>query len=348
MSAFSENVRQRHFIRGAILVATVLVIAWPLSASAVDSGFSPPLPMNNRTPFTQLFIAPAAPDTSQSVGHHQLSGHIDLSSHSLIQATGDSAVELDGETLRIALDWQYRPSDRWIVSVEVPWVSHRGGLLDNVIDQWHDLTGLPDGERPGQPTNRLFFGFRNTRQTLVTTADQQHVGDIQVSAAFQLSQKPPEPDSPIKWQRSSWVQLGVKLPTGRAESLSGSEGTDLALSFHHNRLNRTARRPWSFGVDAYWLHVERGRVIDSAKQTQWLLNVRGAVHWTDRISPELQLRYRSAAYNSPLAALGGDSLGLDAGVTIRSAKGYWKLGLSEDLDIDSAPDVGFYLQYTYR
>ncbi len=96
------------------------------------------------------------------------------------------------------------------------------------------------------------------------------------------------------------------------------------------------------------MHTGQGEVIDTQKETQWQFSVKAAVKWTVRISPELQLRYRSAAYDSPVAALGGDSLGLDAGVAVQGDRGYWKLGLSEDLDIDSAADVGFYVQYTHR
>lgn len=318
--------------------------------------FATPLPMNNRTPFTQVFIAPVAPDISQQTGSHQFSGHFDLSSHSLIETSANTQLELDGESLRVALNWQYRPAERWIVRAEIPWISHSGGFLDNVIDRWHDVTGLPEGERNRQPADRLLFGFQNDRQTLVTRRDQQSVGDIMFSTAFRLYETslPPNPPaasgkiSTEKRPHSSWIQLSVKLPTGRADSLSGSEATDVAVSFHHKRQLFHTRKPWSLGVDVYAIHAGQGKLIDTQKDTQWQLGLIAAVQWTSTIIPEVQLRYRSAAYASPVDALGGDSLGLDVGVTVHRNSGYWKLGISEDLDIDSAPDVGFYVQYTRR
>ncbi len=343
--------------RWCVGVATgVFATATSLPLAAQDGTFATPLPMNNRTPFTQVFIAPTAPDFTQQPGGHQFSGHFDISSHSLIQTSEDNRLELDGESLRVTLNWQYRPAERWIVRAEVPWVSHGGGFLDNIIDRWHNLTGLPEGERSRQPGDRLLFGFQNDRQTLVTTRHQQAIGDILLSTAFRLhstsqTQHSPELSSGLSrenWQHGSWIQLSVKLPTGRADSLSGSEATDVAVSFHHHRQHLRTSKPWSLDFDAYAMHTGQGKVIDTQKETQWQFSVKAAVQWTSRLGPELQLRYRSAAYDGPIAALGGDSLGLDAGVTVQGDRGYWKLGLSEDLDIDSAPDVGFYVQYTHR
>ena len=86
----------------------------------------------------------------------------------------DSSTEylnLDGETLRFALELRYGLAENWDLQLEVPWLEHSGGNLDRLIDDWHDLWGMSDGGRseyPGtcwitvMPPERRFSACRMT------------------------------------------------------------------------------------------------------------------------------------------------------------------------------------------
>ena len=303
--------------------------------------------MGNRTPFTLVFMAPTAPDYTLASGKQQWSSHLDISSHSLIESSGSSTTELDGESTRLAFGWQYRPSTRWIIRAELPLISHSGGFLDNVIDGFHSLTGLPEGQRNRQTQDRLLFGFDNEDQRVVIDSRQRDVGDAILSAAYRVNTDQNSKGA-SGWQQNSWIQLGVKLPTGSLEALSGSEASDVAISFHHNRQQINASKPVAVSFDAYMIRVGDLKLISQQEDLHWQLQVKVAKQWTPTLIPEVQLRYRTAAYKNSLAALGSDSLGIDLGVTVLRQRGYWKAGFSEDLDIDSAPDLSLYLQYTHR
>lgn len=330
----------------APLAPVALLAALAASTSHAQPPFAPPLPMNNRTPFTQTLIAPTAPDHTLAAKRLQLGLHTDISSHSLIESDGNTRLELDGETLTVGLDVQYRASDRWLLKLEAPFVLHSGGFLDRFIDRWHRITGLPEGERPRQSTDHLLFGYGDDNQLLITDAQQAALGDIQLSAAYRLREvAPPVLDRSGGWQTNLWSQLTIKLPSGRPESLTGSGATDVALSLHLIRQQLDVVRPWALSADAYLIVTGEGELIDRQRDAQWQLGVKLSRNWSAKLTPEVQIRYRSAVYDNPLEALGSGSLGIDAGVLLRGSRGYWRAGLSEDIKVDSAPDVGFYVQY---
>ncbi len=328
------------------LCIAVILLSQQSLASAQDTYFSPPLAVGNRTPFTLVFISPVAPDHTLTPGTHKWSTHLDLSSHSLIESSDSANVELDGETTRLAFGWQFRPSTRWLIRAELPWISHSGGFLDSIIDEFHQVTSLPEGQRDRQPQDRLLFGYEDGSQQIFLNRQRQALGDATISAAYQLRSAHRSAEAK-NWLQNSWLQLGAKLPTGRVSALSGSEATDIAISLHHNRQQTRALRPFALSFDAYMLHTGDTELIEDQKKVQWQFNVRVAKQWTPTFVPEVQLRYRTASYNNPLATLGSDSLGLDVGLTVQRPRSYWKVGFSEDLDIDSAPDVTFYLQYAH-
>ncbi|MFK8028911.1 MAG: DUF3187 family protein [Gammaproteobacteria bacterium] len=342
------NELSNRLTKGITAVLLFCSVTAHVAAASAQSTGAPPLPMNNRTPFTLPFISATAPDYTLAPSRHQLSTHFDISSHSIIESSGDSRIEIDGETLRLALGWQYRPSDRWIIKAELPLLFHSGGFLDSSIDRWHQLTSLPDGERNRQPRNALLFGFRDNSQLVLLNKQQSNVGDLQFSAALQLSA--PALTGQTAWRHNSWVQLGVKLPTGNRQAFSGSGSTDFALSVHHNRHQADSDNPWTISADAFALIAGNSDLIDGQNTFQWQVNIRAAkaLKRYPRLTPEVQLRYRSATYDNPVNALGSDSLGIDVGATIYQRQGYWKMGISEDLDVDSAPDVTFYFQYNRR
>ncbi|MEM7082183.1 MAG: DUF3187 family protein [Pseudomonadota bacterium] len=316
-----------------------------LSTVCTAQNTTAPLTLNNRTPFTQIFMAPIAPDLALSPTSRQLSTQFDLTSHSLIQSNDIEQLEIDGETYRLAIQASARIRPRLIVHAEAPFFLHGAGFIDRFIDDWHALTQLPEGERPRQPQDALLFGYRNNDEFFLVDRQQQGIGDLQFAAAYQLQgmrSSSPEGISP-----TTWLQIAIKLPTGRYRALTGSEAVDIGVSIHHTRHVPTENRSWSFNADVFFLHVGDTPQL-SARRFQWQTNLRAALNLTDTLAPEAQLRYRSAAYNSNIPALGDASLSLDAGVYLTRPNGVWRFGISEDLNVDSAPDITFYAHFSRR
>ena len=79
--------------------------------------------------------------------------------HYVNETRSDEAVNLDGETMRFALEARYGLAENWDLQLEIPWLDHSGGHLDSVIDGWHSLWGMSDGGRSDVPRNLLDYRF---------------------------------------------------------------------------------------------------------------------------------------------------------------------------------------------
>ena len=77
---------------------------------------------------------------------------------------GDALVRLDGESLAGTLRLERGLAPGWAASLTVPFGTRGGGVLDQPIDGWHNLWGLPEGGREREP-------FTVTREQLGRLVD---------------------------------------------------------------------------------------------------------------------------------------------------------------------------------
>lgn len=329
---------------------TAMYLAMVLIADvrASEERLLEPLFADNGSPFIGVFVTPRFISVPAQRGTLQWSVGLDTASHSIIQRTASEELALDGETWRAHLSMSYRLSERWVVQATLPWLSHSGGILDAAIDQWHALTGLADGQRDRQPRNKLEFAYRNAVAGLRFDHADRGLGDLTASAAYRLSGSV---------HQQTWLQLDVKLPSGTTGSLSGSGEPDVALSVEHRRKLTVAGRHSEIAL--LFSAIDTG-VFAPLPIPQETLQTQLAVHWgvalgqgqagrlSHKVVPELQLRWRSAPYKSSIPHLGSASVGIETGVQWLTRHGIFKAGISEDLLVDSAPDVGFYLRFIRR
>lgn len=298
----------------------------------------PPLNIGNRSPFVAVFISPQLIAIPPQAGAHQWSIVLDGASHSLIETQASQNLALDGETWRAELAWSFRPAARWVLHASIPWLSHSGGQLDPLIDQWHKLTGLPDGERPGQPRNRLEFMLQTPNESLRLGSAANGPGDLTLGTMYRWS---------TTASSQTWIHADVKLPTGSISKLTGSEGTDIALSLEHRRILMLGRHRTELAMLTGFIRTgSMGKLARLQKPQQTFATVHWGAKPASGLAPELQLRWRSATYTSATDHLGEAALAIDGGLRWRTRHGVFQAGISEDIKVDSAPDVGFYLRFT--
>ncbi len=82
-----------------------------------------------------------------------------LSNTTNIETASGELLYVDGESLELRWLLAWQPLEHVRVRLTVPVVHYSGGVLDEVVDQWHDFLNLPGGPRPGvsgaQPGVRL-------------------------------------------------------------------------------------------------------------------------------------------------------------------------------------------------
>jgi len=102
--------------RGASLLAWLAGYALPLAAAE-------PLYVKNLSPATGLFGLPSQRSaSSQDPGSLGLALHSSVANNYVLDANSREYLNLDGETLRVALELRYGLAQNWDLQLEVPWL----------------------------------------------------------------------------------------------------------------------------------------------------------------------------------------------------------------------------------
>ena len=301
-------------------------------AFACASTPADPLPTRNENPLLAPFGIPSVPPSRlPAAGQGELAGTLNWSNSITIETDGASNYHMDGETQELRLEWVHAFTDRLAVRAEVPWRRIGGGTLDGTIENWHQLWGLPNGDRDKAPRDQLLIAYSEGENLLLRVDDDASgLGDIPVSLGYQLVATP---------QHAVAAWLTVKAPTGQADALSGSEAVDVALSLAAE--TQLAERWKLFGqADATWLGD--GDVLPTLQQS-YVWSAMAGVTWNAwrGLDLTLQLDANSKVFDAPTNAA-GDAVVLGFGGSYRTAGGWrFDLGFGEDLTIDAAPDFTF-------
>jgi Protein of unknown function (DUF3187) len=301
----------------------------------------------NRNPFVQVYGLPAA-QSAQLLANQQSRWALQLeaASNFTTNSAGNESIVIDGETHRANLQFRYGLSDTLELGVDLPYLSHEAGRLDNFIDDWHDFFGLPDGGRTDRAQDQIQYTYQQGNQqgnkTLVNVNDSTDgVGDISLSLGYQLSNT-----ATRQWA----LRGGVKLPTGDADSLQGSESTDVFLGVNVSDQGLLSGQNITLHASAGALWVGGGEVIESA-QEDWAVYGSSTLSWryNEHLSFKTQLDFHSAFYDSELKELGDNSAQLILGGAVKLGQ-QWTLDLSvsEDIVVDTASDVVFQVGLTFQ
>jgi len=298
-----------------------------------------PLRTRNLSPMVSIFGLPTW-ETGLEAGSSEIAVVGELASHFRLSARGGEQLILDGETWRASFLYQRGIADRWTIGLEIPLVRQSGGVLDDVIDGWHSLLNLPDGNRNLLPEGQLDFRYKDRGANVFSIdSDSTGLGDTQVTVARAFG-----------GDSSLLLRAIVKLPTGDEKMLAGSGATDVAVTLLRRRAatwrSRIAGYYWGIGV------IALGDPEYLATRTEdWAaLGVLGG-SWQpfDRIGLKAQLDFHSRFYDSDLDELGKDSIQASIG-------GWWALddrrtlsfAINEDLVVRTAPDVSLHVDFTWE
>ena len=243
---------------------------------------------------------------------------------------------VDGEatTLRIAYD--ARLAADWRYRLSLPVTRDSGGILDSTIDRWHSWFGLPRGDRPFYPRNQLSYSYAGNAAAPanLVSLHRSHtdIGDV----AGELGWYAVDDDSHCV---SLWG--GVEAPTGKASQLTGDGAWDASLWLH----GVTRYRRFRFGGEAGVVQAFGDAVFGGAARRASVFG-RGAVTWVagSHWSWRAQLEAQSARIKDTRLRFLGPSVVLSAGAEVKLSD-RWQLqaGFSEDVAVNTAPDVAFFL-----
>lgn len=301
---------------------------------------SEPLYVKNLSPVSALYGLPSQRKAqSQQAGSFALALHNSVANHYVLEDDGLEQANIDGETVRIAFEVRYGIADNWDVQVELPWVHYSGGQLDSAIENWHDLWGMPDGGRSEVDRDILNIGYRGQDSGFSLTDKASGLGDVSVALSHSFYTGENATASAV---------LGYKFASGDEEDLLGSGEGDIFLAV---RFSGTASFDSSLlwhGQAGYMLAGEADVVGDTQNTNLWFAGVSMDWRVANHFSLFAQIDMHSAPVDSALTVIGDDAyLGSLGGRWTPSENWSIDFSFTEDLQVDTAPDITFQASLRY-
>jgi hypothetical protein len=276
-----------------------------------------------------------------SPGLTEVGMNVALSSNYAVNDTVRERIILDGETTRFTFTARHALSSRLEVGMKIPYIIQGGGFLDGFIESYHSAFSFPQGGRDQAPRNRLLYRYsKNGVDRMRMDASGAGIGDVMLTSAFQLYQKKGDNQLGIT------LNAGLKLPTGDSDYLRGSGGTDLALWMAGGADLGHAAGKWTSYGSAGMLFMTEGDILPD-QQKRWAGFGSLGLGWVPRswLAFKVQADAHTPFFgDSDLKEIASNALQLIIGGTIGfSEKTTLDIGVSEDLAVNTSPDVVFYL-----
>lgn len=295
----------------------------------------------DRNPMLQFHSPPAVlgADTAPP-GAWRSAWTLDLTNDAMRQDSDRESLVIDGELWRLEMNLRYGVREGFELGLSVPLLTHRGGIMDGPIWEWHELFGLSNNRRRPFEHNRLRYTYVRDGERVIDVRNRTGgLGDVALTAGWRLWR-----DSGAR--RVIGVQAAVKLPTGDEDRLLGSGTTDLSLIVSGADAatlgNWRTRLTWRAG----FLRPGGGGLLD-AQRRDWAPLAGAGLERpvTDSISLKAQLDAHGALYDSELSAFADRAIQLTVGAGIAFARGRLDVAIIEDLVNDPTPDFGWHLTW---
>ena len=296
---------------------------------------SDPFQTRDQDPFTLVYgqplpVAARLPGT----GRTTYAVTLDITNTLSIDETrdGDETLLLDFESYVLTTSLRYSPAENWALKIDIPLIHRGNGFLDNTIDRWHSMFGLPRSSRAEVADNQFSISHTSNGVADVDiSASADGIGDTQLSIGHQL----------VASERSALsLWAAVDLPTGDRDTLAGNGVADYsAWIAAENRLNAK----WAIDANA-GVVLPGNSVIPSLENRETVAFGHMGLHWSivPIVDLKLQLAAHSSYYSGSSMEMLGRSFILVFGGTVRLGRcSALDIGVSEDIKVGSAPDVSF-------
>jgi hypothetical protein len=308
-----------------------LAFALLLSASLAEAA---PFPTRDLNPLLGGVGLPSALPARIASDSWSFATDLNWASTALVQRAGAELLVVDAETREARITIGRSWSSGFAAQLELPYRYTGGGVLDAAIDSWHDFFDLPQGARSSMPTDRVRIAYERGGDRLIDIdSSASGLADASLDFGYALS-------ATTSTAAAMW--LSVKLPTGDADRLTGTDATDVSLTLagEHRFGNN-----WSVFGQAAVTWLGDGERL-SAQQNDLVWSGFAGVGWLAWRGLELkaQLDAHSSVFDDTDLDFLGAALVLTVGGDYRFESGWrFDFGVSEDVAVESASDVVFVL-----
>jgi hypothetical protein len=243
----------------------------------------------------------------------------------------NESLVIDSETQNLEANLIYGLSDRWQLDMQVAYIKHSGGSLDSLIQSWHDVFGLSDGDRPLFQDDGFQFLYIGDQGQANSIRPSGGLSDIRVGAGYSIKQN---------YISSLMVRFGVNLPTGSAEKLTGSDELDFDLGVYAsgNNIGSWTSLGWHNNLGMVLVGDDVSFSIPT-KNTAWFHSIGLSWELNNKWQVKGQVDSHSALFDSKISELSKVASQLTLGLAYETEKsGLIELYFSEDLTVNRAAD----------
>jgi len=307
-------------IRAIALVSGMLV-----STSGQAANTAAGLATRDLNPVLQQFYIPAYTPYRSDDGW-RIDHSFYVTNTSQKETSGNENLIIDVENYRYQLGLRFR-KDNWLGQVDVPFIANSGGQLDGTIESWHDLFGLPNGDRDDLPSNQIDVKY--ARDGVVEYSQDKSsngLADSSLALGYQLSE-------------ATRIFVGIELPTGSESDYSGNEAVDYATWVSYENLIDAELT--LYGLLGISFPGDDGNLQGLLVDEIWVAQLGTQYFFNDGIAGTVQLDWHSRIIDDSDLTAFGDSLQIQLGLGFLKLIDKHRLDLffSEDIKVESAPDI---------
>ena len=314
-----------------IIALPLLLISLPGWAGGVDV-----FALRNQHPFLHVYGLPPLQEAKLvEHGKTEYGFAFTVVNNAEIKDTDTESIRLDGETYFADFTLRRRVLERLEIGVDIPFVKHSPGVLDEAIFDWHDFWGMSNSKRDGGDNELIYRYLNNGSVERQIMSSSSGIGDVQLSAAVPLFAGDGDRS------RHVTMRFSVKLPTGDSEDLHGSGATDVALGLYAQDSTTMLGKEFAYSGFAGVLALGEGDVLTELQKSAVPYGgVAATWYATEQFRVTGQLQAQSAYIDSDLDELGGSSIQLAVGGVYRLPRHGVSLrfALVEDVISDATPD----------
>jgi len=301
-----------------------------------------PFASHNQSPLVHFFGLPNNEGGAiMAKNKFYLSARYNLTSNTTNDLTQDEWVYFDGEMTRIDLALRYGITSHLELGLNVPFIRHSSGIMDESVEKFHNVLGLSGGARALVPNDQMHYMYaRKEAFYFNLSEDSFGFGDLSFEIGLKLLQGK---------QHAMALRAYLKLNNGDKEKLIGSGTVDLSYQLSGSIVG-AGQKPVSFFYSLGYLRVGGGSVLESMQIKNVAFGSLGlAVVANSWLVPKFQLDYHSRFYkDSKTQELGQFGMQFLMGADfILNEHARLTAGFTEDIKLNSSPDIVLHLGLGY-
>lgn len=307
-----------------------------------DAVAEEPLYIQNLSPAGGMsFPAPRSAVVLEK-GSNMILLNTSLANHFVIQESENERLFLDGQTTKITMEWRRSLTDKLDVSLSIPMISQNNGFLDSEISNWHNFWGLPDGDRQYFQSDELSYSYQTPSINLDFSSPRTGVGDIALFSNYLAYSS-----SVLKASFSS----GIMFSSGESDSFLGVGSEQISFAAHLSGLDQNINGfEWNLHA-GYTYSTSDWFAMKNTERLRWFSGVSLTKKISERFSALIQLDAHHRLANNAIKPLGRLAAILSLGLRYKvSDKWIFDISFSEDIKVESAPDITFNgtLRYSWK